>query len=62
MTADSKHIIDDFDALPDPTKREVLAELIRIARYLDYPGVTDDELLASANEILLEYDRREESD
>lgn len=59
MTAEAKHIIDDFGALPDATKREVLAELLRISRYLEYPEVGDDELLVNADELFLEYDRRE---
>ena len=59
MTAEAKHIIDDFGALPDPTKREVLTELLRISRYLDYPEASDEELLSSADEIFREYDRQE---
>jgi hypothetical protein len=59
VTADAKHIIDDFGALPDPAKREVLADLLRISRHLDYPAVADDELLAAADELFLAYDRRE---
>ena len=60
MTAEAKHIIDDFESLPDPAKREVLAELIRMSRYLDYPSMTDDELVSAADEIFAEYDRREQ--
>jgi hypothetical protein len=45
--------------LPDQEKRDVLPELIRMARHIDYPAVSDDELLAAANEVFLEYDRRE---
>lgn len=35
VTAQAKHIIEDFGSLPDQEKREVLAELIRMARRLD---------------------------
>ena len=59
MTSEAKHFIQDFEALPDPAKREVLAELIRLSRHLDYPRITDDELVSTANEIFSEYDRRE---
>ncbi len=62
MTADAKHIIEDFGALPDPAKREVLAELLRMSRYIDYPEVSGDELLSAADEVFLEYDRRESSE
>lgn len=59
MTAQGRHIIDEFQALPDQTKREVLAELIRSSRFIEYPEVSEDELLSAANDIFLEYDRRE---
>lgn len=62
MTADAKHILEDFGALPDPAKREVLAELIRISRYLDYPDVGDEELVAAADEIFLLHDREEDGE
>ena len=59
MTAQAKHVIEEFQALPDQAKREVLAELLRTSRYIDYPETSDDELLSVAEAIFLEYDRRE---
>jgi hypothetical protein len=59
MTAVAKQIIDSFESLPDPEKREVLAKLLRIGAGLDYPGMADDELVASANEIFKAYDEAE---
>ena len=59
MTTPGKHIVDDFASLPDPEKREVLADLLRISRDIEYPGVSDDELVAWADALFLEYDRRE---
>lgn len=59
MTAEAKHLIDEFGALPEPTKREVLAELLRMSRDLDYPQMGDDELTAAANDVFLAYDERE---
>lgn len=59
MTAQAKHIIEEFRALPDQAKREVLAELLRTSRFIDYPETSDDELLSTAEAIFLEYDRRE---
>ena len=53
-------MIEEFEALPDPAKREVLAELIRLSRDIDYPAISDGELLTAADAIFLEYDRREE--
>jgi hypothetical protein len=59
MTAAGKHIVEDFESLPDPEKREVLANLLRISRSIDYPEMPDEELVASADSLFLEYDRRE---
>lgn len=59
MTADAKHLIDDFEKLADAEKREVLSELLHMARHLEYPDIADDELVSAANEVFLEYDRRE---
>lgn len=59
MTAQGKHIIEEFQALPDTAKREVLAELLRTSRFIDYPPVSDDELVSAADEVFLQYDRRE---
>jgi hypothetical protein len=62
MTAESKHLIEDFQALPDAAKREVLAELVRIAKFIDYPAILDDELTSAANDVFLSYDERENSE
>jgi hypothetical protein len=59
MTAEARHFIEDFTALPEEAKREVLAEIIRMSRDLDYPAISDGELLSVADEIFTQYDRRE---
>ena len=62
MTAASVHIIEDFEALPDPEKREVLARLLQIASRLDYGPLTDEELVASADRVFVGYDGEEQSE
>ena len=59
MTAAGKHILEDFESLPDTEKREVLANLLRISREIEYPAIGDEELTASADAIFVEYDHRE---
>jgi hypothetical protein len=59
VTAQGKHIIEEFEALPDVAKREVLAELIRHSCSIEYPQVSENEMLSAADELFLEYDRRE---
>ncbi len=59
MTAEAKHLLEEFGALPDPSKREVLAELLRLSRHFDYPEMSDEELTSAANDMFLAYDERE---
>jgi hypothetical protein len=59
MTAAGEHLLHDFESLPDAEKREVLANLLRISRNIDYPVLSDEELLSAANGVFAEYDRRE---
>jgi hypothetical protein len=47
--------------LPDAAKREVLAELVRISRSIDYPEISDEELVSAANDVFLAYDDEEAS-
>ncbi len=51
--------VEDFEALPEKARREVLAELIRMSRDLDYPGIADGELVSVADQLFAQYDRRE---
>ncbi|MGZ5444260.1 MAG: hypothetical protein ACXW5U_21155 [Thermoanaerobaculia bacterium] len=57
MAAEAKRLFDEFRALPERSKREVLAELLQIARALD-----DSEIGRRADRgsgpRLSEYDRR----
>ena len=62
MTSIGKHIVEDFANLPDQEKREVLANLLRISRDIEYPEVSDEELVATADALFLEYDRRESAE
>jgi hypothetical protein len=59
VTADAKHVIENFESLPDQEKIEVLAEIIRLSRDIDYPDVADDELRTAADRVFVDYDRRE---
>jgi hypothetical protein len=59
VTADAKHVIENFESLPDQEKIEVLAEIIRLSRDIEYPEVADDELRSAADYLFLDYDRRE---
>jgi len=59
VTAEAKHLIEDFGKLSDIEKREVLSELLQAAKRLEYPAISEDEMASAANQVFLEYDRRE---
>src|SRR5947209_6900516 len=44
VTAEAKHLIEDFEKLSDIEKREVLSELLHVAQMLEYPTTTEEEL------------------
>jgi hypothetical protein len=62
MTAAAEHIIEDFEALPEPEKRDVLAKLLRIAADLDYGPITDEELASATDALFVMYDAEERSE
>lgn len=62
MTAVGKRIIEEFEHLSDVEKREVLADILRISSRLEYPRLTNEDLVAAADAIFIEYDRRESSE
>jgi len=53
--------VEDFESLPDVEKREVLSNLLRISRAIDYPELSDEETLAAADAVF-EYDRAEQNE
>jgi hypothetical protein len=61
MTAAGKHILEDFESLPDLEKREVLSNLLKLSRGISYPEMSDEELVGTANAVFLAYDALEDS-
>jgi hypothetical protein len=62
VTAEAKELVDHFRALPDNAKREVLSELVRLSGGIDFPMISDEELVTAANDVFLTYDKREASE
>ena len=62
MTAAAQHFIDDFEALPEPEKREVLARLLHIASHLDYGPISDEELESATDAVFVSLDAEEQSE
>jgi len=61
MTQTAKKLLEEFEALPEPERAEVLAELLRRAASLPHDLPTDEELVAAFDQLFLELDRREQS-
>ncbi len=59
MSIAIKDILKSFEVLPDNEKREVAYEVLRKTAKFDFPPLTDEELINSADELFLELDRRE---
>jgi len=59
MTQAAKKFVGEFDALPESERQEVLAELLRRAAAGPHDLPNDQDLIAAADEVFRELDRRE---
>jgi hypothetical protein len=59
MKGKAKRIVEYFEMLSDLEKREVLSQLLRAVKEIEYVPPADEELISGANAALYEYDRRE---
>lgn len=62
MTQAAKKLLDEFEALPEPERAEILAELLRRTASAPHHLPTDNDLVAAADQLFLELDRRERSE
>lgn len=62
MTQTAENIISTFDGLPIAEQKEITKIILRRHLEIDTPSVSDDELVASAEELFLELDRLEAID
>ena len=62
MSTSPKSILESFDELPEPEKREVACAILRRALRFDTPPLTDEDFVAQADELFRELDAREASD
>ena len=59
MSPGAKRVLDAFDSLSAEAREEVLGELLRRAAHSDHMAPSDEELVAAADNVFLELDRRE---
>ena len=62
MGTSAENVIASFDQLSDAEKQEVAVVILRRTLRIDFPPVSDDDLVLSADETFLELDRREAED
>ncbi len=60
MTQTAKKFVGEFDALPEADREQVLAELLRRAAAEPHELPNDEDMVAAADEVFLELDRREQ--
>lgn len=61
MTQATKKLLEEFEALPDHERSELVAELARRVALAPHDGPSDDDLLAAADRLFVELDQRERS-
>ena len=62
MTTATQYLLDSFDLLSEAEKQIVICELLRRMQDIDFPPLSDEELVANAEAIFLDLDRRETTD
>jgi hypothetical protein len=61
MTQAAKKLLEEFEALQDGDRAEVLAELLRRIALASHDLPDDEDLTAAADRLFIELDRREQS-
>ena len=61
MTQATQKLLDEFDALPDEDRAELVAELLRRTALAPHDLPQDNDFIASADRLFVELDRQEQS-
>ena len=60
MTQASKKLLDEFDALPEQDRAELVEELLRRTAFAPHDLPRDEDLVAAADRLFVDLDRREQ--
>ncbi len=60
MTEATKKLLEEFEALPDPDRSELMAELARRVALAPHDLPQDEDFAAAADRLFIELDRREQ--
>ena len=59
MTTNVRQLLESFDRLPEPDKREAASEILRRSLELDTPVLDDQALVENAEAIFLQLDKQD---
>jgi hypothetical protein len=62
MTTATQHLLDSFDLLSAAEQQAVACGILRRIRDVDFPPLSDEELVLNAEALFLELDRQEATD
>jgi hypothetical protein len=62
MTTATQHLLDSFDLLSAAEQQVVACEILRRIRDVDFPPLSDEELILNAEVLFLELDCQEATD
>ena len=62
MTTAVRDILQSFERLAEVDRRELATEIMRRCLRLEFPPLSNEDLMANAEDLFLELDRREEKD
>ena len=61
MTQATKKLLEQFEALPDQERSELVAELARRVALDPHDGPSNEDLASGADRLFIELDKREQS-
>lgn len=61
MTALVQELLDTFDRMTDSERLNLVLEILKRTIYLDFPPLSDEDLVLNAEGIFLELDEQEAS-
>jgi hypothetical protein len=62
VTQATRKLLEEFEALPEPDRSELVAELARRVALSPHDAPRDEDLVATADRLFVELDRLEQSE
>lgn len=59
MTGSSQELLSTFDSLTESERLEIALEILKRVIHLDFPPLSDEDLVCNAEELFLELDKQE---